>query len=54
MKIPNKRELKGIPYNQSSDIDSKEFMNLYKNCVEKKEEFQKESFRKNIKNNNDN
>ena len=30
MKIPNKRELKQIPFHHSSDIDFEEFMNLYK------------------------
>ena len=30
MKIPNKRELKQIALNHSSDIDFKDFMNIYK------------------------
>ena len=30
MKIPNKRELQEIATNHSSDIDSKDFMKLYK------------------------
>ena len=30
MKIPNKRELKQIALNHSSDIDSKVFMKIYK------------------------
>ena len=30
MKIPNKREIQQIAFNHSSDIDFKEFMNLYK------------------------
>ena len=30
MKIPNKRELQQTAYNHSSDIDFKDFMNLYK------------------------
>ena len=30
MKIPNKRELQQIAFNHSSDIDFKDFMNLYK------------------------
>ena len=30
MKIPNKRELQKIAFNHSSDIDFKDFMNLYK------------------------
>ena len=32
MKIPNKRELQQITFNHSSDIDFKDFMNLYKKC----------------------
>ena len=35
MKIPNKRELQQIAFNHSSDIDSQNFMNLYKKCTEK-------------------
>ena len=35
MKIPNKRELKQIAYNYSSDIDSEDFLNLYKKCTAK-------------------
>ena len=35
MKIPYKRELQQIAYNHSSDIDFKDFMNLYKKCTEK-------------------
>ena len=30
MKIPNKRELQQIALNHSSDIDFKDFMNIYK------------------------
>ena len=30
MEIPNKQELQSTAFNQSSDIDSKDFMNLYK------------------------
>ena len=30
-KIPNKRELQHIAFNHSSDIDFKDFVNLYKN-----------------------
>ena len=33
MKIPNKRELQQIALNHSSDIDFKDFMNIYKNCA---------------------
>ena len=35
MKIPNKRELQQIAYNHSSDIDFKDFMNLYKKRASK-------------------
>ena len=34
-KIPNKRELQQIAFNHSSDIDFKDFMNLYKKYTEK-------------------
>ena len=34
MKIPNKRELKQIAYDNSSDIDSKDFINLHKNVLQ--------------------
>ena len=33
MKITNKRELQQTAYNHSSDIDFKDFMNLYKNVL---------------------
>ena len=35
VKIPNKRELQQIAFNNSSDIDFKDFMNLYKKCTAK-------------------
>ena len=35
MKIPNKQEPKQIASNNSSDIDFKDFMNLYKKCTAK-------------------
>ena len=35
MKIPNKQEPQQIALNQSSDIDLKGFMNLYKKCTTK-------------------
>ena len=35
MKIPNKPELEQTVYNHSSDIDFKEFTNLYKKCTAK-------------------
>ena len=39
MKIPNKRELQQIAHNHSSDIDFKDFMNLYKNRNAKPQSF---------------
>ena len=33
VKIPNKRELQQIALNHSSDIDFKDFMNIYKKCT---------------------
>ena len=39
MKIPNKQELQQIEFNHSSDIDFKDFMNLYKKCTEKSYSF---------------
>ena len=33
MKIPNKRELKQIALNNSSDINSKDFVKIYINCT---------------------
>ena len=35
MKISNKQELQQIAFNNSSDIDFKDFMNLYKKCTKK-------------------
>ena len=35
MKIPNKRELQEIVFNHSSNIDFKDFINLYKKCTAK-------------------
>ena len=35
MKIQNKRELKPIAFNYSSDIDFEDFMNLYRKCTAK-------------------
>ena len=32
MKIPNKQKLQQIAFNHSSDIDFKDFINLYKKC----------------------
>ena len=32
MKIPNKRELKQIALNHSSDINAKDFIKIYKKC----------------------
>ena len=36
MKIPNMQELQEVAFSHSSDIDLKEFMNLYKKCTIKK------------------
>ena len=33
MKIPNKRKLQQIALNHSSDINSKDFMKIYKKCT---------------------
>ena len=33
MKIPNKRELQQIAINHSSDINTKNFVNIYKKCT---------------------
>ena len=33
MKIPNKRELQQIALNHSSDINFRDFMNIYKKCI---------------------
>ena len=35
MKIPNKRELQQTAFNNSSDIEFKDFMNLDKKCTAK-------------------
>ena len=35
MKIPNKRELQQIAFNHSSDIDFKDFINIYEKCAAK-------------------
>ena len=35
MKIPNNQELQQIAFNQSSDIDFKDLVNLYKKCAGK-------------------
>ena len=35
MKIPNKRELQQIAINHSSDINTKDFINIYKKCTDK-------------------
>ena len=35
MKIPNKRELQQISINHSSDINTKDFINIYKKCTDK-------------------
>ena len=35
MKIPNKRELMRIAINHSSDIDTKDFIEIYRKCTDK-------------------
>ena len=35
MKIPNKQELQQIKFNDSLDIEFRDFMNLYKKCIAK-------------------
>ena len=32
-KVPNKRELQQIAINHSSDIDTKDFVNIYRKCT---------------------
>ena len=70
MKIENKIEFKQIAYNNSSNIDVKDFINLYKKCIAKPysfllvdatlasdnhlRSFQRKSFRKSIKSTHDN
>ena len=39
MKTPNKRKLYQIAFNHSSDIDFKDFINLYKKCNAKSYSF---------------
>ena len=33
MKIPNKRQLRQIAFNHSSDIEFQDFMNFYEKCT---------------------
>ena len=35
MKIPDKRELQQIAINNSSDINTKDFVEIYKKCIDK-------------------
>ena len=35
MKVPNKREIQQIAISHSSDIDFKDFINIYKECTDK-------------------
>ena len=35
MKIPNRQRIKQVAFNHSSDIDFKDFINLYKKCTAK-------------------
>ena len=39
MKIPNKRELQQTAINHSSDINTKDFSNVYKKCTDKPHSF---------------
>ena len=39
MKIPNRRELQQIGINHSSDINAKDFINIYKKCTDKPNSF---------------
>ena len=39
MKIPNKRELQQIAINHSSDINTQDFINIYKKCTDKQYSF---------------
>ena len=39
MKIPNKRELQQIAVNHSSDINTKDFITIYKKCTDKPNSF---------------
>ena len=39
MKIPNKRELQQIAISHSSDIDFKNFINIYKECMDEPHSF---------------
>ena len=38
-KIPNKRELQQIAINHSSDINTKDFANIYRKCTDKPNSF---------------
>ena len=67
MTFPNKTELQEVAFNQLSDIDFEDFVNLYKNCTTKPYSFLvidstltsndfyvlEKSFRKDIKTNYD-
>ena len=35
MKIPNKKELRQIVINHSSDINTKDFIKIYNKCIDK-------------------
>ena len=39
MKIPNKRELQQISINHSSDINTKDFIEIYRKCTDKRYSF---------------
>ena len=39
MKIPNKRELQQIAINHSSDINTEDFIEIYRKCTDKPHSF---------------
>ena len=39
MKVPNKRELQQITINHSSDINTKDFVNIYRKCIDESYSF---------------
>ena len=41
MKIHNKRELQNIAINHSADIDSEDFLQIYRNCTKESYSFLK-------------
>ena len=39
MKIPNKRELQPIAINHSSDINNRDYIDIYRKCTDKPDSF---------------